>query len=56
MRTPKAGVEIKGLQGMETRLFRGIKTASWATFLGSLGISDVYLGPYMLIVWNSILK
>lgn len=51
MRTPKVGVEIKELQGMGTKLFSGIKTASWTTFLGSLDICDIYLGPYMLIVW-----
>lgn len=33
MKTPKVGVEIKGLQGMKTRLSSGIKTASWTSFL-----------------------
>lgn len=56
MRIHKVGVEIKGLQGMGTRLFSGIKTASWTTFLGSLEICEVYLGSYMLIVWIYILN
>lgn len=52
----RLAIKLKGLQGMGTRLFNRIKTSSWTTFLGSLKISDVYLGPYMLIVRTCILN